>query len=293
MPSLAESIPTNLPTAEKPIIRLEDLHISFGRNEVLRGLSLNIQRGKTTVILGPSGCGKSVTLKHIIGLLRPDKGAVWFEDEPIDRLSESQMVRIRRQIGFLFQQGALFDSMTVQENVEFPLREHTVMPAAERLQRVREVLRMVGLTETRQMMPAELSGGQRKRIALARAIVLRPKVVLYDEPTTGLDPIRADVINELIVKLKRELAITGIVVTHDLTSAFKVGDHLVMLHGGRVVMEGSPEEFRQSENPRVQRFLLGEATPEELGEILREAEESDDARATMTTNSAHTPAPRQ
>jgi phospholipid/cholesterol/gamma-HCH transport system ATP-binding protein len=248
-------------------VRIEKLCKNFGRQRVLRGISIAFPRGKTTVVLGPSGCGKSVMLKHVIGLLRPDKGAVYYEGERIDTLSERRLGPIRRQFGFLFQHGALFDSMTVADNIAFPLREQEGRKAYDEESRVRYVLRLVGLEQMYDRYPAELSGGQQKRIALARAVVLRPKVVLYDEPTTGLDPIRSDVINELILKLKQQLDVTSIVVTHDLASAFKVADHMVMLHEGNVVLEGSPEEFRNTADPVVRRFLRGEASEEELRAI--------------------------
>jgi phospholipid/cholesterol/gamma-HCH transport system ATP-binding protein len=247
--------------------RLVDVHKSFGRQAVLRGISLSFLRGKVTVVLGPSGCGKSVMLKHLVGLLRPDSGQVWFEQQRVDRLSEARLVPIRRQIGFLFQQSALFDSMSVHDNIAFPLVEHTELSASERSSRVREVLDMVGLADTTTKMPADLSGGQRKRVALARAIVLEPKLMLYDEPTTGLDPIRSDVINELVLRLQRRLRMTSIVVTHDLVSAFKVADRMVMLSEGRVVLAGSPQHFRESEDPVVQRFLRGEANADELAAL--------------------------
>jgi phospholipid/cholesterol/gamma-HCH transport system ATP-binding protein len=249
------------------IVRLVKLRKAFGGQRVLRNLSLNFDRSRTTVVLGPSGCGKSVMLKHILGLLKPDFGEVWFQDRRVDTLSERKLGSIRRQFGFLFQQSALFDSMTVEQNIGFPLEEHTKLTTEQKHQRIMSVLRMVGLADAAQKMPSDLSGGQRKRTALARAIVLQPKVILYDEPTTGLDPIRSDVINELILKLRRELDVTSVVVTHDLASAFKIADRLVMLYDGRVVMEGTPDEFRDSEVPIVQGFLQGEATAEELAEI--------------------------
>ncbi len=248
----------------RPIVRLVNLRKSFASQRVLRDISLDFPEGNTTVVLGPSGCGKSVMLKHIVGLLKPDAGQVWYGDTRVDLLNEMKLVPIRREFGVLFQQGALFDSMSVRDNVAFPLLEHTDLSTGERLRRVVRVLRMVGLTEAIDKMPAELSGGQRKRIALARAVVLEPKVVLYDEPTTGLDPIRSDVINELILKLQSSLRITSIVVTHDLTSAFKIADRLVLLHEGSVLMEGTPEAFRASDHPLVMRFLQGEADEEEL-----------------------------
>lgn len=252
------------PAATRPIVRLVGVHKAFGRLKVLRGVSLDVAAGSSLVVLGPSGCGKSVTLKHIVGLLRPDSGEVWFDDQRVDRLRESQLGPARRQIGFLFQQSALFDSMSVRDNIGFPLVEHTRLDRAQRERRVREVLEMVGLAELIDRMPADLSGGQRKRVALARAIVLEPRLMLYDEPTTGLDPIRADVINELIIRLQRRLGMTSIVVTHDLTSAFKVADRMVMLYDGRVILDGAVRHFRESEDPVVQRFLRGQANEEEL-----------------------------
>lgn len=253
--------------AAVPQMRVVDLHKSFGRLRVLKGISVDFVRGRTTVVLGPSGCGKSVLLKHLVAIERPTKGQVWFESTRIDALSETALGPVRRRIGFLFQQSALFDSFNVFENIAFPLREHGVRAIAEIEERVHRVLRMVGLPEKAKQMPADLSGGQRKRIALARAIVLEPAVVLYDEPTTGLDPIRADVINELVLKMRDELGITGIVVTHDLHSAFKVADRMVMLHDGVVRLQGDPELFRETTDDLVQRFLAGEALPEELAEI--------------------------
>lgn len=250
-----------------PCIRLVNVAKAFDAQPVLRGVNINFPPGKVTVVLGPSGSGKSVMLKHIIGLLHPDAGEVWFGETRVDTLSERQMTAVRRRIGFLFQMGALFDSMNVRENIEFPLQEHTSLSAAERRERVEAMLEMVGLPGILHKMPAELSGGQRKRVALARAIVLEPTAILYDEPTTGLDPIRSDVINELILKLQDVLEPTSIVVTHDLTSAFKVADHLIMLHAGRIHLEGTAQDFRQSTDPIVQRFLRGEAEPPEIERI--------------------------
>ena len=247
-----------------PLVRLIDVHRSFGRTPVLRGLTADFARRRTTVVLGPSGCGKSVMLKHIVGLLRPASGEVWFDDQRVDVLSDRSLMPVRKRIGFLFQNGALFDSLSVRMNVEFPLLEHSAFSREQRMERVRHVVNMVGLIDILDRMPAELSGGQRKRIALARAIVLRPDLVLYDEPTTGLDPIRSDVINELILRMKKELGAAAIVVTHDLVSAFKVADDIILLDEGRVRFQGSPEDLRISEDPVVRRFLLGEASPEDL-----------------------------
>ena len=284
MPPDTAPLPAN-PSADAPV-RIEKLCKNFGRQRVLRGISLAFPRGKTTVVLGPSGCGKSVMLKHVIGLLRPDKGAVYYEGERIDTLSERRLGPVRRQFGFLFQHGALFDSMTVADNIAFPLREQEGRRPYDEESRVRYVLRLVGLEQMYDRYPAELSGGQQKRIALARAVVLRPKVVLYDEPTTGLDPIRSDVINELILKFKQQLDVTSIVVTHDLASAFKVADHMVMLHEGHVVLEGTPEEFRNSDNPIVGRFLRGEASDDELRAIREVTSANLDAAKSVKSKSA-------
>ncbi|HEX8913389.1 MAG TPA: ABC transporter ATP-binding protein [Humisphaera sp.] len=247
-----------------PLIDLRNLHKRFGKLVVLDGVSLAIPEGQSLVIVGASGTGKSVLLKHIVGLLKPDAGEVWFDGHRIDTLGEREMDAVRKQVGFLFQMGALFDSFNVEDNVAFPLREHTAKPPAEISRIVDERLRMVGLPETRKKMPAELSGGQRKRIALARAIALEPRLILYDEPTTGLDPIRSDVINELILKLQRELRVTSITVTHDMHSAFKVADRIVMLQKGKIIFDGTPKEMEQTDDPRIRSFVLGEAGPEDL-----------------------------
>ncbi len=255
--------------SDEPIIRLAGVSKSFGTNTVLDDVSLHFAEGAITVVLGPSGVGKSVMLKHIVSLLKPDAGEVWFEDQRVDKLSERRMVKLRQRIGYLFQMGALFDSMTVQDNVCFPMVEHTAMSVSERSDRCTEVLELVGLNGVQKMMPAELSGGQRKRVALARAVVLRPRVVLYDEPTTGLDPIRADVINELILSLSRNMGITSIVVTHDMQSADKIADRMVMLYDGKIVADGTPAEFRDSDNDLVQRFIQGRADQADLDLIRR------------------------
>ena len=249
------------------IVELRGVWKSFGPLHVLRGVDLSFRRGETTVVLGPSGTGKSVMLKSIVGLLPLDRGSIHFEGRRIDDLGEARLASVRRRIGYLFQHGALFDSLDVFDNVAFPLRESGVRDPAEISRRVDRSLRLVGLGDLGARMPTELSGGQQKRIALARAIVLEPDVILYDEPTTGLDPIRADLINELILRLQASLEVTSIVVTHDLASAFKVADRMVMLHEGRVVLDTVPEEFRMSEQPVVARFLRGEASREDLAEL--------------------------
>lgn len=240
-------------------ILFEVRHVSksFGGHKVLDDISLDIASGKTTVIIGPSGCGKTVLLKHLIVLLRPDRGQVLFSGKRIDNLRESKLIGLRKRCGFLFQAGALFDSETVAQNVAFPLLQHTTYTRAEIDRIVQEKLDRVGLSHKLSQMPAELSGGQQKRVALARAIALSPQAILYDEPTTGLDPIRADTINELILKLQRELEITSIVVTHDMTSAYKISDRIVMLGNGHIITDGTPEDIRNSDNPHVQQFIQG------------------------------------
>ena len=250
-----------------PIIALRGVHRSFGPTRVLTDLNVEFEVGRTTVVIGPSGTGKSVLLKVIVGLLRPTAGEVWFDGQRIDKLKEAKLTKVRTQFGFLFQGGALFDSMTVAQNVCFPLNEHTDMSPEAQANRCRDVLELVGMDGTQSQMPAELSGGQQKRIALARAIALHPRVILYDEPTTGLDPVRADVINELTIRLQERLNITSIVVTHDMTIAYKIADRIVMLYDGHIIADGSPTDIRQSAQPEVRRFIEGRADEAELARI--------------------------
>lgn len=252
------------PPPVDPVVRFEGVRKSFSGAVVLDGFDLSVERAACTVVLGPSGSGKSVALKHIVGLIRPDDGAVLFEGRRIDTMSERGLRRVRREIGFLFQLGALFDSMTVQENLEFPLREHTRAGARERAERVAEALDMVDMGGSQAKRPAELSGGQQKRVALARAIMLRPQLMLYDEPTTGLDPGRADGINDLIIKLQHELDVTSIVVTHDLHSAERVADRVVLLVHGRIIADGVLDEIRRSPDERARTFLAGRYGEEDL-----------------------------
>ncbi len=249
------------------LIELRNVSKRFGRLIVLRELTLKIEAGQSLVIIGASGSGKSVMLKHVVGLLRPDSGEVFFDGERMDDLPEKRLSELRTNFGFLFQMGALFDSLTVQENVAFPLVEHTGKTPEEITKIVREKLGMIGLPDAGPKMPGELSGGQKKRVALARAIALGPRVILYDEPTTGLDPIRSDVINELILKLQRELKVTSITVTHDMQSAFKIADRIVMLHEGQLIFDGTPDEIRTTDEPIVKRFVLGEADEQELATL--------------------------
>jgi phospholipid/cholesterol/gamma-HCH transport system ATP-binding protein len=252
------------------LIQLKNLYKRFGKLVVLNDLCLDIEAGHCIVIIGASGSGKSVMLKHIVGLLRPDAGEVWYDGLRIDTMPIRQLMSVREDFGFLFQMGALFDSLTVAENIGFPVIEHTSKTNGQVTEVVREKLSLVGLPGIESKMPGELSGGQRKRVALARAIALDPKVILYDEPTTGLDPIRSDVINELIIKLQRELNVTSIVVTHDMNSAIKVADRIVMLYEGKLLFDGTPKELQGSSEPIVKRFVAGEASEQELSAIRNE-----------------------
>jgi len=240
-------------------IRLQDLHKSFGSKVVLHGVSVGIRRGETMVILGASGSGKSVLLRHIIGLHHPDAGHVWVGEQEVSGCPEEELVAVRKQVGMLFQGGALFDSMNVFENVAFALREHTAMTEDEVGARVRDTLRLVELGEESVLTlnPIELSGGMRKRVALARAIALEPQGILYDEPTTGLDPITANHINRLIRSLQARLGVTSVVVTHDIDSTFRVADRIAFLLDGEMRFVGTAAEARQSREPSLRRFLAG------------------------------------
>jgi phospholipid/cholesterol/gamma-HCH transport system ATP-binding protein len=242
-----------------PFVEFHDVFKSYGRKQVLRGATMKVYRGEVLVILGGSGTGKSVTLRHMLGLEAPDAGKVLVEEEDITELPEEELYRIRKKFGMLFQSGALFDSMTVFENVAFPLREHTDLSEEEITRSVREKLELVNLPHSEHLMPVDLSGGMRKRVGLARSIVLDPKVILYDEPTTGLDPITAQTINELIIDLQSKLNVTSVVVTHDIHSAFSVGDRIAFLHQGVFEWVGSMEEARNSDNPRLREFLKASA----------------------------------
>ena len=247
------------------IIVLKGLTKRFGKNVVLDDISLGFEKGKTTVIIGPSGCGKTVLIKHIIVLLRPGSGKVYFHGQRIDDLPESKLGQIRTQMGFLFQSGALFDSLTVYENITFPIKQHHHIKNHEKLDElVRTKLAMMGMDGFQDYFPAKLSGGQKKRVALARAVALNPEVILYDEPTTGLDPIRADIINELILKTQKELGVTSIVVTHDMSSAYKIGDRIIMLHNGKILVDGNADTIRNSTLPIVQGFIRGQVSDKDL-----------------------------
>lgn len=259
-----------------PIIELRDVHKAFGRQVVLRGIDLRVGRGETTVIIGRSGTGKSVLLKHIVGLLRPDRGAVYYEGQQIDQLRERELVSIRRQIAFVFQLNALFDSLSVAENVAFPMTENSeTRRDREKIRAmVTRCLELVGLAGFEKKRPADLSGGEKKRVALARAIAMDPppKVILYDEPTAGLDPQRSDVINRLIRHLQHEFDVTGIVVTHDMKTAATVGDRVLMLWNGKFIVDKPPDQLLTDADEHVRRFVSGEAEPEDLRTLAEDVE---------------------
>ena len=240
----------------EPVIRTVDLYKSFGDNHVLRGISLDFPEGTTTVILGGSGSGKSVLMKHLIGLLSPDRGKVRVDDQDISALQGEDLTKLRAKFGMVFQWAALFDSMTVLDNVAFPLREHRKDLGEDRIAEiVAEKLALFGLEGIEQKYPADLSGGMRKRVGLARAIVLDPKIVLYDEPTTGLDPITTDYVDEMIKRAKDKLKVTSVVISHDVASTFNIADFIAFLYDGQIVAYGPPEVVKNSEHEFVQQFL--------------------------------------
>ncbi len=241
-------------------VRLRDLHKSFGPKKVLTGIDLDVRTGESLVIIGASGTGKSVLLKHVIGLMQPDRGLVEVDGIDVSTLGYREITRFRRRFGMAFQEGALFDSMTVRENVAFPLKRQTKRPLAEIYERVDGCLEMVKLGGIGDKMPAQLSGGMRRRVGFARAIALEPQIVLFDEPTTGLDPVTSAQIEEVILELLGRLDSTAITITHDMTSAFRIADRIGMLHEGKIIALAPPEEFRRSDDPRVQQFIRGESS---------------------------------
>jgi len=241
------------------MIKIVGLTKSFGTTAVLRGIDLEIETGETMVVIGQSGSGKSVLLKHLIGILKPDKGEIYIDGLEITSLGEEELQRITRKFGMLFQASALFDSLTVGENVSFGLERYTDHSPAEIKRIVAESLNKVGLEGIEGLMPYELSGGMRKRVGLARAIAYGPEIILYDEPSTGIDPIRADSINDLINDLKRDLSVTSVVITHDMVSSYKVADRIAMLYEGRIIEIGNPAEIQASSNPIIQQFIHGQA----------------------------------
>lgn len=239
------------------MIEIKDVHKSFNGNRVLNGVNLTINTGETTVIIGRSGCGKSVLLKHIIGLLRPESGQILINGKDVTKMDDKELSALRMKFGMLFQGAALFDSLNIFENVAFSMIEHTALDRETMRKRVKECLALVGLKGIEDKKPAELSGGMRKRVGLARAIARWPQIMLYDEPTTGVDPIMGDAINDLIVDLHNKLKVTSIAVTHDMTSAYKIADRIAMLYKGKIIIVGTPEEIKNTKDPVVKQFITG------------------------------------
>lgn len=245
------------PPPEDTIIQLRNVHKSFGENDVLRGISLSVTKGTSAVVLGGSGSGKSVLIRHIVGLLKPDRGEVWVKGQRVDLLDGPALDRVRLSIGYLFQGGALFDSMTVEENMRFYLDRHTTLSKGEKQDRIERAVEDVNLPQTLKQYPAELSGGQKKRIGLARAVILEPEIILYDEPTTGLDPVSVRVVSELIVRLRDQRGISSVAITHDLLAASIITDEAHFLYQGRFVASGTLDEIRNTEDPVLEEFFHG------------------------------------
>ncbi len=269
-----------LPTSDPPLVQVTNLHVTFGRQKVLRDISITVPKGQTVAIVGESGCGKTVLMKAIIGLFKPTSGQILFDGKDLFKLTDRELVVQRIRFGYVFQNAALFDSMTVGQNVSFPLRQHRRLPEPELQQMVLARLAEVGLPESVvAKKPAELSGGMRKRVGMARALILKPELVLYDEPTTGLDPIMSDVINELMLSTRRHYHVTGLVVTHDMHTARKVAERVIMLYPlsrlgpgePQIVFDGPPEELDRTSDRRVRQFVRGEAG-ERLMELREQAE---------------------
>jgi len=243
------------------MILLDNVHKAFGAKQVLSGFTLEVREGDIVVILGYSGSGKSVAIKHIVGLLEPDEGTVFVDGREVPKLSRKELYDLRSKIGYVFQFAALFDSMTVGENVAMGLRKQGNLTEAELQNRVHEALELVDLPDAADIAPIDLSGGMRKRVGIARAIALRPKYLLYDEPTTGLDPVTSAVIDELMMRMQKQLGVTSIVITHDLRTAWTVSTRIAMLYEGRVRQVGTPEDIRHTTDPVVRQFIEGKATP--------------------------------
>jgi phospholipid/cholesterol/gamma-HCH transport system ATP-binding protein len=243
----------------EPMIEITNLHKSFGALTVLRGVNLTVEKGESMTVIGGSGSGKSVLIKHIIGLLFPDKGQVKVAGQVLNDLDDHQLNELRKKFGMLFQMAALFDSLTVWENVGFGLKQHTKMSDKEIRAVATEKLALVGLKNVEDKMPVDLSGGMKKRVGLARAIAMDAEIILYDEPTTGLDPITADSINDLIVDLKKKLGVTSVAITHDMHSAYKISDRIAMLYKGEIQEIGTPDQIRGTTNPIVKQFITGSA----------------------------------
>lgn len=240
-----------------PMIELRNVYKSFNNHHVLRGVNLKVEAGEGMVVIGGSGTGKSVILKHIIGLIAPDKGEVIIDGQNLADLSEEELSHFRKRFGMLFQGAALFDSLTVWENIGFGLKEHNRLPKEAIMEIVKAKLSMVGLRGIEHKMPADLSGGMKKRVGLARAIAMNPKIILYDEPTTGLDPIMSDVINNLIAQMNQNLLVTSLTITHDMKSAYKIANKIAMLYQGEILEVGTPEQIQNSKNPVIQQFING------------------------------------
>ena len=249
--------PTPEKSADTALVRIVGVEKKLGRQKVLKGVNLDIREGERMVIIGRSGGGKSVLLKHIIGLMQPDAGEVWFRDKDLAQLNEEQLVPLRKETGMLFQNGALFDSLSVGENVAFPLREKGGLSEKEIQSEVERALKIVDLPNQGHKWPSELSGGMRKRVALARAAIAKPALMLYDEPTSGLDPVVSDSINKLMIRLGDELKMTSVIVTHDMVSAREVGDRIAMLYEGRIYCVDEPKVVLESQDPVVKRFVNG------------------------------------
>ena len=244
------------------IIEFIDVHKYFGKKKVLRGVSFKIKEGSTSVIMGPSGTGKSTVIKLMVGLILPTKGKVIVEGKDVAKLNKEELLELRKKVGFAFQFGALFDSMSIYDNIAFPLREHTKLSEKEIKKEVINAINMVGLNpdDVLHLYPDELSGGMQKRAAIARTIILKPDIILYDEPTSGLDPIASDLISRLIVKLQKELGTTSVVISHDIKESFKIADQMIMLYDGKVLAAREPEFFKTTDNPIVRKFIDGIAT---------------------------------
>ena len=257
---IAKSARAAAQVTSSPMIAVRGLMKRIGTQEILRGIDLEVAPGETLVIIGRSGGGKSVLLKNLIGLMQPDEGEIHIDGQNIIGMRERQLAGIRRKVGILFQGGALFDSMTVEENIAFPLREAGLRDNKLIQQKIAEMLEVIELQGQEKKMPVNLSGGMKKRVGLARAIINRPSCILYDEPTSGLDPVVSDSINRLIRRLQDRYHVTSVVVTHDMKSAYDVGDHIAYLHQGRIYFHGTPEEIQMSSDPIIQDFLIGRST---------------------------------
>ena len=240
-------------------LRVVDVHKSFGEKQVLKGCDLEVRNGESMVVIGGSGSGKTLLIKCVIGLIQPDKGKIYVDESEITSLNERELNEVRKKFGMLFQGGALFDSLRIWENVGFGLKQHTRLSDEDIRRIASEKLRLLGLRDIEDLMPAELSGGMKKRVSLARAIAMEPEILLYDEPTTGIDPMMADAINELIIRMRETLKVTSIAITHDMTSAYKIADRIGMLYQGKIIEVGTPEEIKNSPNPLVQQFIQGKS----------------------------------